>query len=477
MQGILSTDSYKLSHFLQYPAQTRRVSSYIEARAGGTFDKVLVFGTQLLAAQIDSFLIDQDEINHAAETAEKHGVPFNREGWEYILEEYNGRLPLIIEALPDGMVVPVGTPMVQVTTPDDPKLAWLTSYVETSALRTIWYASTVATLSFHVKEIIWENLLKTCDDPDSAVNFMLHDFGARGVSSAESAAIGGMAHLVNFYGTDTLEAIDLIRELYNTDEMPGFSVPASEHSTMTSWGQDYEANAYANMIDKCDREGGVVSIVADSYDLYNAVENIFGGVLKDKVLGMKGRLVIRPDSGHPVTTPLRVIDRLWQIFGGHVNSKGFRVLHPKVRVLQGDGMNLERIEELFKALEDLGYSGENIVVGMGGGLLQQVNRDTLRFAMKASAIDFGGGWVDVQKNPKTDPSKASKKGRQAVVIGKDGLETVREDELAGRKSLLQPIYTPWAGACRFQEWGHVRQMAENKLKNVKQRIAISDAAA
>jgi nicotinamide phosphoribosyltransferase len=437
---LLSTDSYKHSHFRQLPPGTQRISSYIEARRGNDKDQVsLFFGLQAFLRKYLFNPIERWQTNAAELTLKHHGLPFNRAGWDHILNRHSGYLPLEIQALPEGMVVPRGTPMVQVTNTDT-ALPWLTSFIETPLLRSIWYPTSVATLSFLTKTIIYDALVRSSDDPEGQLPFKLHDFGARGVSSAESAELGGLAHLVNFQGTDTLEALGAAEQLYDAFDMPAFSIPASEHSTMTAWCRGGERDAYANMIDQFG--DGLFSIVSDSYDLWNAVGEIFGEQLLARIERIKGTLVVRPDSGDPVTTPLQVLQILWDKFGGTTNSKGFKVLNPKVRVIQGDGMNAHSIGVLLYAVMEAGFSIDNIAFGMGGGLLQGHMRDDMRFAMKASAIDTGNGWQDVQKNPATDPSKASKAGRQAVVKRDGEIVTIREDQLEdGEENLLRLVYS------------------------------------
>lgn len=416
---ILDTDGYKASHYLQTPPGIKNVSSYIEAREGGEFDEVVFFGLQAHIKRYLTTPITKYDIDEADGIFSAYGTPFNRAGWEHILNVHGGMLPLVINALPEGMVVPCGTPLVQMEATDD-ACEWLISPMETSLLRAVWYPVTVCTYSYQVKKMMKSYLDDTSDVGDEVLPFMLHDFGARGASSYETSAIGGAAHLVNFLGTDTVAALPFLRDFYAAPAA-GFSVPASEHSTMTAWGEDNEAAAYENMIDQFDCEGGIVSIVSDSYDLYNAIDNIYGGVLKDKILNMKGRLVIRPDSGDPVDVSCKSIEKLYKIFGGTINSKGYKVLNDKVRVLWGDGVNMAGIERILEALKTLKFSAENIIFGMGGGLLQDHTRDKGRFAQKCNAIMTQDDlWMDVYKRPKTDTSKASKAGRQ-VVLCKDGV--------------------------------------------------------
>ena len=456
---ILATDSYKQSHFLQYPPEARTISAYVEARPNPFSEDLIFFGLQAYLIDHLAEPIRAADIEEAEAVCAAHGVPFNRAGWEAILTDHGGFLPLAISALPEGTIVPTGVPLIQIENIDD-RLPWLSTFIETALLRAVWYPSTVATLSGKAKRIIHAGLVKSSDDPMGQLPFKLHDFGARGVSSGESAALGGLAHLVNFQGTDTMEALIAARRFYGED-MAGFSIPAAEHSTMTSWGRDREEAAYANMLDQFKRGGGTVAVVSDSYDLDNALETIWGGSLRDRVLTEDGTLVIRPDSGDPVGTPVRALHTLWEKFGGSVNGKGYRVLDPHVRLIQGDGMNLESIAALIDRVTGAGFAVDNIAFGMGGGLLQQLNRDTLRFAMKADAMQSDdGAWHDVNKAPVTDPGKASKAGRQAVVM-ENGRLVARRIEDAGT-NLLEPV---WRGGelLKRTTLAEVRERAERGL--------------
>jgi nicotinamide phosphoribosyltransferase len=437
---ILATDSYKHSHFLQYPPESARISAYLEARTNPFSDEVLFMGLQPFLIDMLGKPITAADIQEADALCIAHGVPFNRAGWDAILTDHNGYLPIEISALPEGMIAPSSVPLTQVVN-TDPRMPWLATFIETALLRAIWYPTTVGTLSWKCKRVIKAGLDKSSDDVAGQLPFKLHDFGARGVSSAESAALGGLAHLVNFMGTDTMEALVAARRYYGATDMPGFSIPAAEHSTMTSWGRDREEAAYANMLDSFAGEGRIVAVVSDSYDLDKAVADIWGGSLKDKVLTRQGTLVVRPDSGDPVETPVRTLKALWEKFGGTANGKGFRVLDPHVRVIQGDGMNIDSIALLVDRVIEEGFAIDNIAFGMGGGLLQHVNRDTLRFAMKANAMeDKDGNWHNVFKKPITDPGKGSKAGRQAVVADGGNVIAVKFDDLGDRENLLKPVW-------------------------------------
>lgn len=434
---ILNTDSYKLSHFVQYPEKTRYISSYIESR-GGDYKASLFFGLQMFIKQYLLKPITIEQIEEAKEIYALHGVPFNEEGWRYIVDCHQGKLPLEIQAIPEGTVIPIKNALVQVVN-TDPHCAWLTSFVETALLRAVWYPTTVATQSYMCKKIILKYLQQTADSTDG-VDFKLHDFGARGATSQESAGIGGVAHLVNFKGTDTVSSLIYAKRYYHA-KMAGFSIPAAEHSTVTAWGKNRESNAYHNMIKQFGGDGKVFAVVSDSYDLFNAVDNIWGHELRDEVINNGGTLVIRPDSGDPVNIVTQTIEKLFTAFGYQVNSKGYRVLPPYVRVIQGDGISRFTIESILRALELRKISAENIAFGMGGELLQKVNRDTMRFAMKASAAEIDHLWIDVFKDPITDKGKTSKRGRLAVIQSENGeFKTIRERELGERINQLRTVY-------------------------------------
>ena len=432
---VLNADSYKYSQFNQYPEGTEYVYSYIESR-GGKFDTTVFFGLQAFIQEYLTTPVTMDMIDEAEAIITAHGEPFNREGWEYIVRQHGGKLPVQINAVPEGTVIPVKNIMASIIN-TDPKCYWLTSFLETALLRAVWYPTTVATNSREIKKVILDALERT-GTPDD-IGFKLHDFGARGVSSLESAGIGGAAHLVNFMGTDTVEALLFARRYYGAD-MAGFSVPAMEHSTVTSWGRENEVRAYRNMVKKNGRPGGIVSAVSDSYNIFEACK-LWGTELKQDILDSGATLVVRPDSGDPATVVLGCLVVLNEHFGNTVNEKGYKVLN-NVRVLQGDGITLESIKEILALAIENGFSADNLVFGQGGALLQIVNRDDQKFAMKCSAARINGKWVDVFKDPITDKGKQSKKGMLRLVKTNWVLTTVRQDDEAFdyHKDFLIPVF-------------------------------------
>jgi nicotinamide phosphoribosyltransferase len=362
----------------------------------------------------------------------KKGI-FSRANFEYIMYEHSGRLPVRIKAVPEGMSVPTHNVLMTIEN-TDPKCFWLTNFLETLLMQ-VWYPSTVATLSREIRKVVEEYFSKTADDSSkAAIDFVLNDFGFRGVSSVESAGLGGSAHLLSFRGSDTVYASAFAQKYYNAQQVFGMSVPATEHSIMTLLGQQGEKEIFANVLNAYPE--GTLSVVSDSYNIFNAVSELWGTEFKDQILKRNGRLVIRPDSGDPVKTLLKVFEILFDKFGFRVNSKGFKVLPDQVRVIQGDGIDHESINSIYDALVKNKVSVENLVLGMGGALLQKVNRDTQKFALKCSYAEVNGKSVDVKKSPiemneagEMVPSfKTSKAGRVTYMKdGKDMLETVFEN--------------------------------------------------
>lgn len=429
------TDSYKISHYKQYPAGTTDIYSYFESR-GGKFNEVTFFGLQyMLKEYLQGAVVTREKIDEAEKIYAKHfGTAnlFYKEGWEYILNVHGGKLPVRIKAVAEGSVIPTHNVMMTVEN-TDPKCFWLTNFLETLLVQ-VWYGCTVATQSREIKKLI-AKYLEATGDP-ALIDFKLHDFGFRGVSSVEGASIGGAAHLLNFKGTDTIAGLTFIQDFYNTDDVFGFSIPASEHSTITSWGRENEVKAYDNMLTQYSE--GLVAVVSDSYDIYNACEKLWGEALKDKILNRQGTLVVRPDSGKPKEVVLKVVQILGEKLGYTTNAKGYKVLNPHIRVIQGDGVDYHSIGEILDTLNGAGWSADNVGFGMGGGLLQKLDRDTQKFAFKCSAAIVNGEERAVFKDPITDQGKRSKKGRLKLVQLDGTYKTVAQSEPG--EDLLQTVY-------------------------------------
>ena len=436
---LLNADSYKFSQYLQDPEGNTNQFSYIESR-GGLWSQTVFFGLQMYLKEYLTKPITQEDIDFAEPLIKAHGEPFNREGWEYILHKHNGYLPLRIKAAPEGLVIPVKNVLVTIEN-TDPKCAWLTSFVETSLLRGVWYPTTVCSNSYESKKIILDYLIKTGDP--SLIDYKLVDFGSRGASSFETAGIGGIAHLVNFKVTDNVTALLYGRDYYNIN-VAGRSIPASQHSIACSYAaiapieivlsnDSKNELAYIRKMLKFLDKYPMVAIVGDAYDIYNFAELL--GSIKDEIIEKtKGGkfFLLRPDSGNPpevVTKCLQILDKH---FGSVVNDKEFKVLN-HVRVIQGDGITQDTIDRILYRAMNAGYSADNITFGQGGKLLQGVDRDTQKFAMKCSSIVVEDVEYDVFKAPITDMGKESKRGRITLYKNEDGYFT----DLEGRTDCVE----------------------------------------
>jgi len=428
---ILTSDSYKISHFKQYPKGTEYVYSYFESRGCDIkeWDSVCFFGLQyFLKRFMVGPVVTQEKIDEAKAVFGPHfgdETMFYQQGWEHILKKHGGKLPVHIKCVPEGMVVPNKTVLFTMVN-TDPEAYWLTNFLETLLVQ-VWYPMTVCTNS-RFQKISIHKYMKATGNADwkipNGLAFKLHDFGFRGVSSVESAAIGGCAHLVNFCGTDTVAALKAARMYYGSQSVPGFSIPASEHSTITSWGIDGECAAMENMLDQY--PNGLVACVSDSFDLFKACKEYWGTKLKSKIAarcegGKFGRLVVRPDSGDPATIVVQVCETLLEQFkdGVTTTSSGHRVLPPYIRIIQGDGVDYATIPQILQKMSDAKIAAENVGFGSGGALLQKLNRDTFKCAFKCAEITVSGKPRDVFKDPITDSGKASKKGRLTLQKASD----------------------------------------------------------
>lgn len=454
---LLDTDSYKASHWLQYPPGTDATFFYVESR-GGIYDRTVFFGLQAIVREYLSRPITHADVDQARDLFAAHGEPFNDAGWRYIVDTHGGLMPIRIRAVAEGSVIPTHHALMTIES-TDPKAFWVPSYLETMLLR-IWYPITVATVSWHAKQTLRQFLERTSDDAAGQLPFKLHDFGARGVSSLESSAIGGAAHLVNFLGTDTVAGLRLA-QLHYHEPMAGFSIPAAEHSTITSWGREREVDAYRNMLHQFARPGAIVAVVSDSYDIFHAIREHWGKTLRDEVIASGATIVIRPDSGDPVAVVHQCLDLLDEAFGHTVNGKGYKVLN-HVRVIQGDGINPTSIRAILERITSDGYATDNVAFGMGGALLQRLDRDTQKFALKCSAARIDGEWVDVFKDPVTDVGKQSKRGRLSLLVNERGAYRTLPADAPAPAGFADAMVTVWEDGALKCDWtfAQVRERAD-----------------
>lgn len=419
---LLATDVYKLGHMEFYPEGTTKIYSYLCARSSRKFDKALFFGLQyylteylsrpITHADVDEFLYYRKSI-----------LGSNPDG---IVKKVRalaalGHWPVSIKAIPEGTVIENQNALMTIAN-THPDFAWAVGFLESLLLK-VWNTTTVATSSRRFYDLFADYADKT-SDMEFLIPFQVHDFGYRGCSSEETAALSGAAHLVSFMGTDTVLAVKLAKEVYQAKEPIGLSVPATEHSVMCAFKKEGEIDAFRRMLKQ--NPTGIVSIVSDTYDFWNVMVN-FTRELKAEILARDGKVVFRPDSGDPkkilcgdpsapIGSPaykgaVRLLD---EVFGSKVNSKGYKQLNGKVGLIYGDGMYYERVCDILATLKEMGYASTNLVIGVGGLLLQQHNRDDMGFAVKATFAVVNGEERELFKDPVTDAGKRSHKGRMMV---------------------------------------------------------------
>lgn len=433
---ILLADAYKYAHHKFYYPGTTQIYSYLESR-GGMFDETIFFGLQyFLKEYLQGPAFTQQELDEADGFLKQvfgRDDVFDKSKFQYILDKYNGHLPVKIKAVAEGTAVPTGNVLMTIEN-TDPECYWLTNFLETLLMQ-VWYPCTVATLSNQVRKVVTQFYHVTATDgAEAGIDFVLNDFGFRGVSSVESAKIGGAAHLISFNGSDNLAGSGMAISHYNATQVYGLSIPATEHSICTLLGREGELEVFKHVLRSFPT--GIIACVSDSFNIFKACREYWGTELRDEILQRDGTLVIRPDSGDPIMTLLKIFEILFETFGFTTNAKGYKVLPPQVRVIQGDGVNYTEIINIYNALKANGISAENLVLGMGGALLQKVDRDTQKFALKCSNAVINGKEVAVEKSPTemdaqgniTPSFKKSKAGRLKLVKINGVMKTVNQQE-------------------------------------------------
>lgn len=460
---ILLSDSYKQFHFKMYPEFMTMLFSNMTPRSYKRMncEKSVWFGLQYY---LKEYLIKQwNELffNVPLEDVLKEYKRFHKHfsfcdiDTTHIEKLHKlGYLPLEIKALAEGSQVNARVPyyVIYNTHPDH---AWLVNFLETQMSTVIWDLTTIATIGKQYRTILDKYAIETTGTKDF-VQWQGHDFSMRGRSSIESS-LNQAGWLLSFTGTDTIPAVLMLEEYYNADitkELVGSSVPASEHSVMTSYGKEEEIVAFERLLNQF--PSAVISIVSDSFDLWKVLK-VYLPKLKDKILARDGKLVIRPDSGDPVdiicgkntyfssantgqnlkrdSNPdcknipeaewKGVIELLWDTFGG-TEVKGedgniYKVLDPHIGAIYGDSINLERAVKICERLKAKGFATTNIVLGIGSYTMNYNTRDNLAIAVKSTYCEVNGISREIFKDPITDDgTKKSAKGLIAVFKDKQG---------------------------------------------------------
>jgi len=488
MNTLLQTDGYKTGHIFQYPKGTEYVYSNWTPRKSRIpgINHIVHFGLQHF---IKKWLIEDFNKNFFQRPKDEVVKEYKRMMDNYLgpdsvsvkhIEELHdlGYLPLKIKSLPEGSLVPMRCPAVTIIN-TDPRFYWLTNYIETLMSAELWMPSTSATIAKEYRKILDYWCAKTGGDLNF-VQFQGHDFSMRGMSGVEAAKLSGMGHLLSFVGTDTIPAILELEKYYgaNSDnELVGCSVPATEHAVQCAGGKENEFETFRRLIEDVYPKG-IVSIVSDTWDIWEVLTNYLPR-LKDKILARDGKLVIRPDSGDPVkilcgyeydqpestlTIPefKGVIELLWDVFGGTINDKGYKVLNPRVGAIYGDSITLQRAEDICKLLEEKGFCSTNVVFGIGSFTYQYNTRDTFGFAMKATWCQVNGVGYDIFKDPVTDDgTKKSAKG----------LIRVEKDIVDGNYVCVdQCIVEEENRGCLETVFENGKLIKETTLKEIRERL-------
>lgn len=472
-EAILLTDGYKLDHRRQYPENTEYVYSnwtprschyYPEATEGA-----VVFGIQYFIKEYLMKQFQQDFFNKPKDVAvaefKRRVDTFlgpNNVGTKHIEELHDlGYLPIRIKALPEGTLCPIRVPALTFIN-THPDFFWLTNYFETLISTTLWLPMTSATTARLYKKELIRHARKT-GFKDVDLNFLIHDFSMRGMAGVEAAIMSGMGHMTSFCGSETIPAIAGLEEYYNADvneELIAATIPATEHSVMCAGGKEDELETFRRLITEI-YPTGFVSIVSDTWDFWKVMTEYLPK-LKDEILARDGRLVIRPDSGDPVhiIAGYKQGDfENWQEQTEAQNKMGYKVLNPKVGIIYGDSITLERQKEIYKRLEERGFAATNLVPGVGSYTYQYKSRDSLGFAMKATWCQVNGEGREIFKDPKTDDgTKKSLKG--LICVQSDGDRYIAEDQVTKEQEDKSCLQTVFEDGKLVKEWS-LRQIRDN----------------
>lgn len=419
ISNICRMDSYKNSHPFAYKKGIKAMTSYGTARVPFA-TTIVAFGMQMLTKKYLSQRITMAHVDGAEAFTEAHfgRKLFDRKAWEKVVNVYDGFIPVVIRTMKEGTPTPGGLPLYSVSCFDQ-DVFWMGSAFETLILRGFWYPTTIASMDREIKIDIKKIYVDTGADLNM-LPFALHDFGGRGVTCGEQAEIGGAAHTVNFMGSDTIEGI-LAANFYYKEKMAAFSVYATEHSVECSFGlgSEQEIEYILQQLRSAKSLGlKIVSIVIDGKDTMRAVDAICSPRIRDEIIASGVKVVLRPDSGDMHVIVPAILHKLEKAFGSDTNAQGFRKIR-YVGVLQGDGVDHLAIRSLLGKMMVYGWTADNVLFGSGGALLQKVNRDTFKFAQKASAalmeVDGVDTWIGMAKDPVTDPGKKSEEGVRTTV--------------------------------------------------------------
>jgi nicotinamide phosphoribosyltransferase len=457
---IIAADTYKFDHYRELPADSEYSYSAIVPRKPSAYSgEIVVMGQTLVTYLLSNVRIEEWMIDEAEIEINQQGYEFNRAGWEIISRELGGKLPVAIYGVEEGRIVKPQTPVLGIINTDK-RFAWLPSYLETWIQEVIWKMSTVASMTRSAR-VLFKHYMELTGSDMAGLDYKYHNFGDRGADSPHEAPImAAISHAALFSGSDCARANGYIKVMYKTAKAYTSSVVATEHSVMCSHSNaetrdDFNAakmavERLAEVVERSKAGIGIplMSVVIDTYDSRRFVREYMGGTFKDAIIKSGGKMVMRPDSGKLTEEPVLVANDLDATFGSTVNAKGFKVLHPSVGVIQGDGIKITTLEPLLQSFVNANYSIDNLVTGSGSGITHEGSRDDFSFSMKAVARYDGVNWIRLLKEPKTDLGKKSLTGLVRCYENEAG-------ELESRDFLTTSLYpmgeflTPTAG---WQLW-------------------------
>jgi len=479
---FLLTDYYKVGHVFQYPENTTLVYSNLtprKSRIDGV-NKMVFFGLQYF---IKEYLIDYFNSNFFHQPKERVMKEYRRRietslgalpAYQHLEKLHElGYLPIEIKALPEGSLVPMRVPCLTIVN-TKPEFYWLTNFLETILSAITWQPCTSATIAYQYRKLL-NRYAEETGMPAEFIQWQGHDFSFRGMSSYESAVLSGMGHLLSFTGTDTIPAIDALEEYYNADadkELIGGSVAATEHSVMCSGSMDGELETFKRLITEV-YPTGIVSIVSDTWDLWKVCKEYLP-TLKETVLQRNGKVVIRPDSGDPVkiicgnpdgkTEAERkgVVELLWDVFGGTITDKGYKLLDSHIGAIYGDSINLQRAQAICEQLKQKGFASQ-VVFGIGSYTYQYNTRDTFGLAMKATYVEVNGEGREIFKNPVTDDG-TKKSATGLLCVKKENENYVLYDKVSWKEERESELETVFKDGVLLKEYslGEIRGRLKSK---------------
>lgn len=466
---IFTLDAYKWDHESLYPDGFENSYSYMTCRSDETHKESVFFGLQYILQRWLVPVVTQSMLNEAKMIA-LHAFGdescINSASWQRIIDEMDGKLPLLIKAIPEGTRTKKLTCLMTVEATVE-GFGWLASAMET-VLQQNWYMMQASTRVYEIVKGIKERMAETSDN-EFLGEYMLVDFSQRGVSCMEQAGIGSMSALLSTTSSDAMMGIPYAVNFYKADVAKLLkSVRATEHAVSTPYGDGRgELEYFRNILRK--HKNGVISFVSDTNGIVQFVEEKLPQ-LKEEILDhwkngnhQVNKTVIRPDSKRfegdtPALQCLWLVESLAKTFGYSTNSKKYKVLHPAIGAIYGDGLSQEDIREIYVLLKANGWSAENILVGMGGGLLQRdFHRDILATAFKASCQKFNGVWRDIKKKT-TEVFKRSLSGKFSTVL-RDGeyVSIPQLEEGDPERDYLEDVYKD-GELLRFQTYEEIKDI-------------------